>query len=193
MGCEGKVWHQWGTPPRRGTRPLLAKTPPSLDAPHCPALPADSVVICCRNSLPRTGIVGDLREGREVFPLEPEVESGGAGLYGSAEDFAEVVRALLRGLAGEEGEGLLLGKEMVEEMFTPQLDETQRKWLKGILLRFGAAPEFPEDMPVDHGIGGVMNMEDIPGKRRKGSMKWTGMANSHWVSPSSDLRDMCFG
>ncbi|KAL2258075.1 hypothetical protein VTK26DRAFT_8747 [Humicola hyalothermophila] len=141
----------------------------------------------------RDAETGELREGQPVFPADPEVESGGGGLYSSAGDYAKLVRALLRALAGEEGEGVPVRKKTAEEMFRPQLDDTQRAWLKGILLRYKAAPEFPDDIKVDHGIGGAMNMEDIPGKRKKGSIKWTGMPNSHWwIDPQTGIGGILF-
>lgn len=123
---------------------------------------------------------GGLREGVVGFPEEPVCESGGAGLYSSAEDIARVLRGLLAALDGEEG--AVLGREMVEEMFKPQLDEAQRQWLRGIVWNFGAAAEVPEGMPIDHGIGGLLAMADVEGKRRKGSLWWSGMCNSRWVS-----------
>ncbi|KAK4152316.1 hypothetical protein C8A00DRAFT_16356, partial [Chaetomidium leptoderma] len=45
-----------------------------------------------------------------------------------------------------------------------------------------STPELPENSPVDHGVGGVLNMADVEGKRRKGSLMWAGMCNSRWAS-----------
>jgi hypothetical protein len=122
---------------------------------------------------------GGLREGVTGFPDEPVCESGGAGLYSNAVDFAGVLKGLLGSLAGEEG---VRGREMAEEMLKPQLDEVQKQWLRGIVWNFGAAAEVPEGMAIDHGIGGLLAMEDVEGKRRKGSLWWSGMCNSRWVS-----------
>jgi len=44
------------------------------------------------------------------------------------------------------------------------------------------APEWPGKPKLNHGIGGVISLEDIPGKRNKGSLAWSGAANSRWVS-----------
>ncbi|KAK3293195.1 beta-lactamase/transpeptidase-like protein [Chaetomium fimeti] len=120
---------------------------------------------------------GGLTERAEMFPAEPQCESGGAGLYSSAADFGKVVQALLKG--GLDGEGIMK-REVVDEMFKPQLDETQRQWMRAILWAFGSGAELPEGMPVDYGIGGVINMEDVEGRRRKGSLMWSGMCNSRW-------------
>lgn len=116
-------------------------------------------------------------------PREHDVESGGAGLFTTAADYAR----FLHGFLG----GTLVGAAAVREMFTPQLTEAQSDMLELICYRSGVqdgfAPEFPTGLALNHGIGGAMNMEDVPGKRRKGSLMWSGMCNSRWVSPPPPL------
>ncbi|KKY30772.1 putative beta-lactamase transpeptidase-like protein [Diaporthe ampelina] len=52
----------------------------------------------------------------------------------------------------------------------------------------GFAPEYPVGMPSNFAFGGMLNLEDIPGKRKAGSMMWSGVANSHWwIDPSSGI------
>ncbi|KXX75112.1 Acyltransferase LovD [Madurella mycetomatis] len=134
---------------------------------------------------------GELAEGRPPIVDDPPVESGGAGLYGCAADYARFVRALLRALAGE-GEGLL-SKGAVDEMFTPQLNEGQREELGKMVAAVGMAPEFPVGTPMDHGLSGVMNTEDVPGKRRKGSMMWAGQCNARWwIDPKTGIGAVLF-
>lgn len=132
----------------------------------------------------RDAETGELVSGDESFsaPASPRVYSGGAGLHTTAADHAKLLQALLKSLAGDEG--ALLWKETVGEMFRPQLTGVQKQWLEFItgMFREGFVSEFQEGMPVDHGISGVINMEDEPGKRRKGSMMWSGVYNGHWVS-----------
>ncbi|KAI1120460.1 beta-lactamase [Nemania abortiva] len=114
-------------------------------------------------------------------PLEPPVESAGAGLWTTGRDHARMLRALLSISSGQE-EGGVLKKETVDEMFRPQLNDIQRASLQDrVNFRHNTMiPEFPPGTMVQHGIGGLMNVEDVPGKRRAGSMQWMGMANSHW-------------
>ncbi|KUI58331.1 Acyltransferase LovD [Cytospora mali] len=133
---------------------------------------------------------GELSSGDEPFsgPANPKVHSGGAGLYTTAADYARILQALLQSFAG--GDSSLLKKETVEEMFRPQLTDVQRRWLKFLTDMFhdGFAPDFKNGMPLDHGISGVINLEDEPGKRRKGSMMWAGMYNGHWfIDPESGI------
>lgn len=116
-----------------------------------------------------------------VVPDDPALLSLGSGLYMTAADHAKVLQSLLKSSAGESG---LLQKSTVDEMFRPQLTDSQRAVLKMVTDTFREAmiPEFPAGMPLDHGISGIINLEDTPGKRQKGSMMWQGMANGHWVS-----------
>jgi CubicO group peptidase (beta-lactamase class C family) len=127
------------------------------------------------------GADGGLSEVPVPVPAEPELLSLGSGLYMTAADHAKALQSLLRSSAGEGG---LVSKETVDEMFRPQLNEPQRAVLKAITDMFHdrMVPEFPEEMPLDHGISGIINLEDVPGKRRRGSMMWHGMTNGHWVS-----------
>lgn len=136
---------------------------------------------------------GELAAGEDPFPALAEggVESGGAGLYTTAADYAKLLRVLLGSLAGGvEGDGALLKRATVEEMVRPQLTEEQRRWLKFLtdLFHDGLVPDFSKGMPLDHGISGVINMQDEPGKRKKGSMMWGGLCNGHWfIDPASGI------
>lgn len=126
---------------------------------------------------------GQLSIGPQPTPVDPPMESGGAGLHCTAADHAKVLQALLRSLAGD-SDAPLVRKDTVEEMLRPQLSDVQRGMLKILtdMLRVAMVPEFPEGTPLDHGISGIINTADVPGKRRKGSMMWAGMSNGHWVS-----------
>jgi CubicO group peptidase (beta-lactamase class C family) len=124
---------------------------------------------------------GTFTETPVPVPTEPELLSLGSGLYMTVEDHAKLLQDLLKSTAGEAG---TLRKETVDEMFRPQLNDSQRAVLKAITDMFHDAmvPEFPQGMPLDHGISGIINLEDVPGKRKRGSMMWHGMANGKWVS-----------
>lgn len=123
---------------------------------------------------------GKLEGVPQWTPVEHEIESGGAGLYGTAGDYAKFQRAYL---AGE-----LLSKKTMDMVFTPQLNEKQKTSLETIAyesgeeVRLGFAPEFPKGFPLSHGLSGILNLEDVEGKRKKESITWSGMVNSRWVS-----------
>lgn len=48
------------------------------------------------------------------------------------------------------------------------------QWRSGFLM--GSL----EGTPLSHGIGGLVVLEDLPGKRRAGSMDWSGVTNPRW-------------
>lgn len=133
----------------------------------------------------RNADTGELAaSGPDLSPsVDPLPHSGGAGLCTTAADYAKLLRSLLQALAGG-GDGAVVGQATAREMFTPQLTPVQGKWFRFImdLFRAGMASEFAEGMPLDHGISGVINLQDSAGKRRKGSMMWAGVCGSHWVS-----------
>ncbi|PSR82871.1 beta-lactamase/transpeptidase-like protein [Coniella lustricola] len=121
-------------------------------------------------------------------PVDPEAESGGAGLYTTASDYSRLLQALLRALAGEHGGPV--SQETAAEMLRPQLTDKQRYWLQLIASLFydGMAADFLPGAPLDHGLSGAINTTDSSGKRRKGSMMWAGMCNAHWfLDPASGI------
>ncbi|KAF4996835.1 hypothetical protein FDECE_12291 [Fusarium decemcellulare] len=117
-----------------------------------------------------------LKPGPLPAPKEHELESAGSGLYSTAKDYAIFFQGFLQGKVVKE--------ETMQQMFTPQLNEAQTGILEMIAYNIGTqdafAPEFPKGLRLNHGIGGVLNSEDVPGKRRKGSLMWSGMCNSRW-------------
>ncbi|KAK3347735.1 beta-lactamase/transpeptidase-like protein [Neurospora tetraspora] len=134
----------------------------------------------------RDAETGELSQGELPISTawDPKAESGGAGLWTTAEDYGKALAAVLRAADADEGEGALgLKKETLDQMFSPQLNEKGLEMIKemGRAFHAGVMPEFPEGFEaVDHGLGGLLNLEDVEGKRRKGSMMWHGYCNSHW-------------
>ncbi|KAL8386829.1 hypothetical protein RB595_010357 [Gaeumannomyces hyphopodioides] len=117
---------------------------------------------------------GSLSPGANPRDLAADaIDSGGAGLWTTASDYAKFLRALI---AGE-----LVTHNTLDEMFVPQLDQRQRVGLQEYVDRWQSlAVEFPPDMPLDHSLAGCVNMRDAEGKRKSGSLQWSGMCNSHW-------------
>ncbi|KAL8721283.1 MAG: hypothetical protein Q9225_001987 [Loekoesia sp. 1 TL-2023] len=111
--------------------------------------------------------------------------SGGAGLYSSASEYFRVVQAVLQ------NDERLLKRSTVEVMFKPQLTEQSRVSLMKTLAR----PEFAAPMgglsgevKKDHSLAGLLQMDDVPGGWKKGTLTWGGMPNLTWfVDRKSDL------
>jgi CubicO group peptidase (beta-lactamase class C family) len=114
--------------------------------------------------------------GTPPYPDEFTFYSGGAGLFSTTSDYSKFLTALLQ--------GRLLKDSTRDLMFTPQLTETEHNALAdataGELWNFYVPEIDPRNAPIDHGLSGVINLEDSPGKRRKGSMMWSGMTNPRW-------------
>ncbi|KAI1271905.1 beta-lactamase/transpeptidase-like protein [Xylaria sp. FL0933] len=105
------------------------------------------------------------------MPSHIAFKAGGSGLFSTPGDFARLLHGILS--------GKLLKPETTELLFTPQLNDAQRGIMIGIAAyarEMGFAPEFP----LDHSLAGVLNMQDVPGKRRAGSLMWSGATNGRW-------------
>ncbi|KAI0854632.1 beta-lactamase/transpeptidase-like protein [Xylaria cubensis] len=104
-----------------------------------------------------------------------EIEAGGSGLFSTPTDYARLLQGVLA--------NKVLKPEITDLLFTPQLNNTQRETLMAIAAYArdgGFSPELPADSPLDHGLGGLLNMPDIPGKRQAGSLMWSGATNGRW-------------
>ncbi|KZZ94983.1 Beta-lactamase/transpeptidase-like protein [Moelleriella libera RCEF 2490] len=115
------------------------------------------------------------------------LDAGGAGLFTTAADYALLLRAFLR--------HALVAPETTSQMLEPQLDETRADLFNTVafhpLVRSTMAPEFPDGQRLNHGLAGVVNLDHVPGKRRAGSIAWSGILNSRWVCASSPESSLC--
>lgn len=116
------------------------------------------------------------------IPIEantnPTRDCGGHGIFSTPSDFMKLLVALLN-----DG-GAILSKNSLEEILKPQglsgqFAETILGDLKPLF-----APSLPARSHMDHGLGGMINLEDISGARRSGTMQWSGAPNMIWVSSS---------
>ncbi|KAJ4396124.1 hypothetical protein N0V93_000341 [Gnomoniopsis smithogilvyi] len=125
-------------------------------------------------AIPNRDHGGGLVPAPSPTPDEHPVESGGAGLFSTTADYSKLLRAVLR--------GELLSAESMELLFKPQLSgDLLRKMDERVrLAREMYAPEYAEDTPMNFALGGMLNTADVPGKRTKGSMMWSGYTNPHW-------------
>ena len=128
-----------------------------------------------------------LRLSSIALPEEPEIWSGGGGLYSTAGDYLRFMRALLRG--GELDGERILRPETVDLAFTDHL--------QGAPLpadgTHSAVPELSNDVPAlpfkqGFGLGFNLMLEDIPGMRRAGTGNWAGLCNSYfWIDRASGV------
>ena len=119
---------------------------------------------------------GDLIPAKPYPSPNPKDDLGGGGLYSSVADYVKVLVSLLK------NDGTLLKPETVRTMFSPQLPDDKH------LLATVAPPLGPpmfragvESSAWNFGLGGILNMEDVEGICRKGTMTWGGLPNLFWV------------
>lgn len=108
-----------------------------------------------------------------------ELDYGGVGLYSTAADYAKLLGALV-----DDGNGILTANS-VRKLCVPQLPDPKHleAHLYG-LMHYIFCPEYPKGMKVNYALGGAVNQEDIPERRRVGSIMWSGITNPRWVSLS---------
>ncbi|TVY33130.1 Acyltransferase [Lachnellula subtilissima] len=106
-----------------------------------------------------------------------EDASGGGGGSGSLLDYSKI----LKSLAVDDGK--LLASEMLDELFRPQLKDAALakfkevlsiKEMNNIMAGMGVGVD------ANHSLGGAIVLEDVPGRRRKGTMTWAGLPNVYW-------------
>lgn len=126
-----------------------------------------------------------LAAGPDRLIPEPISEGGGVGLHSTVQDYMRFLSDLLK------DQPLLLKKETADLLFTPQLEgkayeafytPTTGPMINGLLWHMVAGGGIP-DVKANHGLGGVVILEDIETetfKSPKGTLAWQGMPNSHW-------------
>lgn len=98
------------------------------------------------------------------------------GLCSTARDYGVFLKALLS--------RELLKESTLDEMFRPQLSDVQKEGLEKALggdWRSGFLMGSPEGTPISRRIGGLVVLEDLPGKRQAGSMDWSSVTNPRGV------------
>ncbi|PMB71996.1 Acyltransferase LovD [Beauveria bassiana] len=117
-------------------------------------------------------------EGAGAAPVVEDwtIESGGGGLFSTARDFATFLQGLLA--------GKLLSNESLDLLCARQLSPKQVKGIEAFTYDMGVhgivAPEFPKHARMQQAFGGMLNVDDVPGKRRKGSISWSGASGPRW-------------
>ena len=104
---------------------------------------------------------------------------GGQGLFASMSEYIKILNSIVS------DDGKLLKPETRALMFTPQLDEARAKALVKVMKGPAGAffvGEYDTEIPVNWGIGGLLFLKDGDGCRKKGTLQWSGMFNTYWVS-----------
>ena len=119
-------------------------------------------------------------------PQKPEDFLGGGGLYSTAGDYTRFIRMIL-------GRGTLDGVQLLKP---ETVDEMSRNHIgnlpAGVLKTANPMNSFDVDlfpgMRCGWGLSFLINSEDVPGRRRAGSLCWAGLRNSYfWIDPKSGI------
>lgn len=142
------------------------------------------------------------RKGTWMWKLDPHDAMGGAGLFATADGYSRLLGALLS------GGGPILKSESVDELFRPQFEPNSGPFiaLNNSLVSgeedsnvWRAYPPLPSvnqsryDIEINHNLGGVVTLNDVPGRRKRGSLNWSGLPNLHWwVDRESGIAGVMF-
>lgn len=127
----------------------------------------------------------NLKPGSAPWKFDCRDALGGGGLYSTANDYIKLLAALLS------GGGNLLSKDSVNELFRsqigPQSVAAMRDFLIGTSLADTQGPTWTQTidgwrdvMELGHCLCGVVNIEDVKGRRRMNTVNWSGLPNLIW-------------
>lgn len=143
-----------------------------------------------QNAEMKTKIAGmsarDPQSGRLVAFNQPFLNTGSTdcfGGHGGYADLTEYIKVLHSILVDD---GKLLKPETTARMFQPQLTKGSKASLKqqmGIPEIVGMfVGDFPSNVEYDWGLGGLLVQGSGEGRRKNGTLIWSGMPNLFWVS-----------
>lgn len=123
------------------------------------------------------------KQTRVTSPIGGVRHAGGGGLAGTASDYIKVLISILK------NDGKLLKQQSVNSMFTPQLRDPRH------LQKMDANPEasglagiIPPGAKVNFGLGGILNLEQLPTGRKAYAMQWGGYPNLFWwINPKDGI------
>lgn len=129
---------------------------------------------------------GTLKVSDIALPSDPDIDSGGSGLYATARDYERFLRAMLRG--GELDGARILEAETVDLMLTDHLGGIELPELVE-----SADKRMTNDVPAlpfkqGWGLGFHLTLEDVPGMRKSGTGDWAGLFNCfYWLDRDTGI------
>ncbi|GIZ45088.1 hypothetical protein CKM354_000827100 [Cercospora kikuchii] len=114
---------------------------------------------------------------------------GGHGAYASMGDYLKVLHSLLK------NDGKLLKPDSVDELFRPQLGDDSKAALNFFVKQAHTMlpGEWNPEIPTDYALGGIVFLEDDVGRRKKGTLAWSGLFNPVWYIDRESELAFCFG
>jgi CubicO group peptidase (beta-lactamase class C family) len=136
-------------------------------------------------------------EDSDGGPMAKNIErvhyGGGGGLYSTCNDYIKFLTSVLNtATSGTVPIPQLLTFESTKEMFSPNLSESSTEAMRSVVanpLAFGLAGNLSKSVDTSFGLGGILNLGDIPATgRKRGGMQWGGLPNLFWwISPQDGV------
>lgn len=129
---------------------------------------------------------GTLEPIARSLPGKPEFFAGGGALWSTAPDYMAFLQMLLQGGSANRVQVLkpetiaLMAQNHIGDLLVQKLPTSQPG------MSFDA--EFFPGMPKTWGLTWLINNQDVPGRRRAGSLAWAGLFNTYyWLDPTSQV------
>ncbi|KAE8362643.1 beta-lactamase/transpeptidase-like protein [Aspergillus caelatus] len=117
-----------------------------------------------------------LKEVTDFWWPEPVSDDiGGGGIYTNVPELLKIYAGVMQ--------GKLLRPETVEQMFKPHLEKRNHldnREEYDLATRNAIYNAVPNTIPVDYGLGGLINTVEVPGRRGQYSLTWSGLPNCYW-------------
>ncbi|WP_165390342.1 serine hydrolase [Thalassococcus sp. S3] len=119
-------------------------------------------------------------------PAKPEFYGMGHALYSTAPDYLRFLRMILNDGALEGTR--ILSPDAMKLMREDQMQGLCFETMHTVAPHLSASVDPFPGMRHTHSFAFVRNEEDIPGRRKAGSLSWAGVLNTHyWADPASDV------
>jgi CubicO group peptidase (beta-lactamase class C family) len=118
------------------------------------------------------------------MPADPEVLSGGGGLYSTAGDYGRFLRMLLNegALDGER----VLAAPTVRGFSAIQTGERRAGYIRSAMANLSSDFDLYPEMATGHGLATMVTPQATPEGRGAGALAWGGLANTYyWADPAA--------
>ncbi|TFK22957.1 beta-lactamase [Coprinopsis marcescibilis] len=133
--------------------------------------------LCFRN---QDGSIEPWNDRAPVTPRYPEqVQAffGGIGSYSTMPDYLSILRHLLQIEAGRDVPNAVLKRETVKQLFGPTLSPAGSQALN---MFIGLLVPRTTSENSNWGLGAALTTTDMEGRRKAGSLMWSGWAGTWW-------------
>jgi len=118
--------------------------------------------------------------------LDPASFTGGGGMFGSATDYARFMRMILN--HGTLDGVRVLQADTVRLMGRNQIGAIPVTGLPTAIPERSFAFDFFPGIEKRWGLSFMIVMDDVPGRRKAGSLAWAGLRNTYfWIDPANGL------